>query len=72
MKSAGEAKVQEDDTKDSIPMADPMEQGVDEDGVVDPKNAPPQIFQLTISLRDDWLHRGDALQDMDLQTCGIY
>ena len=27
-----------------------------------------QIFQVTISLRDDWLHRGDALQDMDLQT----
>ena len=22
-----------------------------------------QIFQVTISLRDDWLHRGDALQD---------
>ena len=29
---------------------------------------PAQIFQVTISLRDDWLHRGDALQDMDLQT----
>ena len=27
-----------------------------------------QMFQITISLRDDWLHRGDALQDMDLQT----
>ena len=27
-----------------------------------------QIFQMTISLRDDWLHRGDALQDMDIQT----
>ena len=23
---------------------------------------------MTITLRDDWLHRGDALQDMDLQT----
>ena len=34
----------------------------------DDTKAPPQIFQLTISLRDDWLHRGDALQDMDLQT----
>ena len=28
----------------------------------------PQIFQMTICLRDDWLHRGDALQDMDLHT----
>ena len=33
-----------------------------------PKKAAPQIFQLTISLRDDWQHRGNALQDMDLQT----
>ena len=49
-------------------MADPMEQGYDDDGVVDPQKTPPQIFQLTISLRDDWLHRGDALNDMDLQT----
>jgi hypothetical protein len=32
------------------------------------KKARVQIFQMTISLRDDWLHRGDALQDMDLQT----
>ena len=32
----------------------------------------PQIFQVTISLRDDWLHRGDALQDMDLQTYAEY
>ena len=31
-----------------------------------------QIFQMTISLRDDWLHRGDALQDMDLQTYAEY
>ena len=31
-----------------------------------------QIFQVTISLRDDWLHRGDALQDMDLQTYAEY
>ena len=27
-----------------------------------------QVFQVTISLLGDWLHRGDALQDMDLQT----
>lgn len=32
----------------------------------------PQIFQVTISLRDDWLHRGNALQDMDLQTYAEY
>ena len=32
------------------------------------KKSQVQIFQMTISLRDDWLHRGDALQDMDLQT----
>ena len=31
-----------------------------------------QIFQVTISLRDDWLHRGNALQDMDLQTYAEY
>ena len=31
-----------------------------------------QMFQVTISLRDDWLHRGDALQDMDLQTYAEY
>ena len=34
----------------------------------DDTKPPPQTFQLTTSLRDDWLHRGDALQDMDLQT----
>ena len=36
------------------------------------KCAPVQIFQDTISLRDDWLHRGDALQDLDLQTYAEY
>ena len=35
-------------------------------------NSKAQIFQVTISLRDDWLHRGDALQDMDLQTYAEY
>ena len=54
--------------QDSNSMADPMEQGVSEDDAVDQEKTAPQIFQLTISLRDDWLHRGDALQDMDLQT----
>ena len=68
IKTVGKATVQEEGTKDSVPMADPMEPGGDDDGVVDPQKAPAQIFQLTISLRDDWLHRGDALQDMDLRT----
>ena len=46
-------------------IADPTEQ-VRTDA---PKNeSQAQIFQVTISLRDDWLHRGEALQDMDLQT----
>lgn len=31
-----------------------------------------QTFQITISLRDDWLHRGDALQDLDLHTYAEY
>ena len=34
----------------------------------DDTKAPPQIFQLTISLRDDWLHRGDAIQEVDVLT----
>ena len=34
----------------------------------DDTKSPIQIFQITISLRDDWLHRGDALHDMDLHT----
>ena len=32
------------------------------------KHKEVQVFQMTISLRDNWLHRGDALQDMDIQT----
>ena len=65
---AGKSTMLEDGTQDSTPMADRMEKDVDDDEAVDLKKAPPQIFQVTISLRDDWLHRGDALQDMDLQT----
>ena len=34
----------------------------------EPEKSGVQIFPLTISVRDDWLHRGEALQDMDLQT----
>ena len=42
--------------------------GGDEDPAMDQKKASVQVFQIMISLRDDWLHRGDALQDMDIQT----
>ena len=49
-------------------MAETTEQNKNDDGAVEPEKAPAQIFQLTISLRDDWLHRGEALLDMDLQT----
>ena len=31
-------------------------------------NKDVQIFHMTISLRDNWLHRGEALNDMDIQT----
>ena len=44
------------------------EDGGDEDHAMVQKKASVQVFQITISLRDDWLHRGDALQDMDIQT----
>jgi len=53
-------------------MAGATEHGGDENNVMDLKKANAQIFQITISLRDDWLHRGDALQDMDLQTYAEY
>ena len=43
-------------------------ENAEEGDSADQKKAEVQIFQMTISLRDDWLHRGDALQDMDLQT----
>ena len=32
------------------------------------KHARVQLFQVTVSVRDDWLHRGPALYDMDLNT----
>ena len=62
-----------DNSDDEDDAADPKNDAVSpkmdpKNDAADPKKAPPQIFQLTISLRDDWLHRGDALQDMDLQT----
>ena len=36
------------------------EDGGDEDHAMVQKKASVQVFQITISLRDDWLHRGDA------------
>ena len=53
---------------DATPMVGATEHAVDNESAMDQKKASAQIFQITISLRDDWLHRGDALQDMDLQT----
>ena len=32
------------------------------------KHARAQLFQVTVSVRDDWLHRRPALYDMDLKT----
>ena len=32
------------------------------------KHARLKLFQVTVSARDDWLHRGPALYDMDLNT----
>ena len=32
------------------------------------KHARVQLFQVTVSVRDDWLHRGPDLYDMDLNT----
>ena len=54
----------------SLPSA--TEHAAVEDNPAEEKKASAQIFHITISLRDDWLHRGDALQDMDLQTYAEY
>ncbi len=32
------------------------------------KHARVQLFQVTVSVRDDWLHRRPALYDMDFNT----
>ena len=83
---AEQETINPDDEKDSISMAEEMAGTTDhidteqethkpDDKATkreDDTKAPPQIFQLTISLPDDWLHRGDALQDMGLQTCRIH
>ena len=44
-------------------------QGRHEEHAVEHNKTSVQVFQVTISLRDDCLHQGDALQDMDLETC---
>ena len=36
------------------------------------KEGKVRIFQVTISVREDWPHRGDSLHDMDLQTYAEY
>ena len=67
------ARAEEEDAKDATQRrTGATEHGGDEDDAVDQKKANVQIFQITISLRDDWLHRGNALQDMDLQTYAEY
>ena len=42
--------------------------GGGEEHAVEQKQTSVQVFQVTISLRDDWLHRHDALQDMGFGT----
>ena len=67
--SLGEQEVEEEaDTADAH-MAGATEHHGDEDHAENQKKGNAQISQVTISLRDDWLHRGDALQDIDLQMC---
>ena len=44
------------------------EHGDEREPTLAPQKPKVQMFQMTISLRDDWLHRGEALQDMDLHT----
>jgi hypothetical protein len=59
----------EQETKDCPgSTAESPEDDANECMAADAKKTDAQIFQITISLRDDWLHGGDALQDMDLQT----
>jgi len=61
----------------AIPEAASTKEDADVEGdVEDRSEADPQarncpgvqMFQVTISVRDDWLHRGPALHDMDLNT----
>ena len=63
---------QEHVTKDTTPLVGAAEHTEIAENATDQDKSEAQIFHVTISLRDDWLHRGDALQDMDLQTYAEY
>ena len=73
----GEAAEDEDEEEN---VAERKEEGATEHGDEgsatehgeEEKQTRVQIFRATISLRDNWLHRGDALQDMDLHTYAEY
>ena len=62
------AEHQEHATKDTTPLAGAAEHGHVAESATDQDKSKAQMFHIGVSLRDDWLHRGDALQDMDLQT----
>ena len=47
---------------------DPLDQPPAREELSDAARKEAQIFQMIISLRDNWLHRGEALQDLDIQT----
>ena len=66
------AERQEHVTKDTTPLVGAAEHGDVAENASDQDKSKAQIFHVTVSLRDDWLHRGDALQDMDLQTYAEY
>ena len=69
---AASAEEQLDDATDVTPMVGASEHTNAEGGAEKHKKLDVHIFQITISLRDDGLRRGDALQDMDLQTYAEY
>ena len=70
--TAATAEEQFDDATDVDPMVGASEHTNAKGGAQNHKKPDVHIFQITISVRDDWLHRGDALQDMDLQTYAEY
>ena len=70
--TAATAEEQFDDATDVDPMVGASEPTNAKGGAQNHKKPDVHIFQITISVRDDWLHRGDALQDMDLQTYAEY
>ena len=56
------AERQEHVTKDTTPLVGAAEHGDVAENATDQDKSKAQIFHITVSLRDDWLHRGDALQ----------